>query len=114
MKENTGFFKGILALALVLGVLLTACTVEPENSSPLVGKWSRTSGGTTYTYLFNNNGSGSYAQGANVSNFTWSVTDNVLKLTFGNSPTESYIWSVDGNTLKLTAQNSAQLLLYKQ
>ena len=114
MKENTGFFKGILALALVLGLLITACVPEDEDSSPLIGTWRATVEGTTYTYLFNKDGGGSYAVGASVSNFTWSVTDNVLKLTFGNSPTESYIWSVDGNTLKLTAQNSAQLLLYKQ
>ena len=33
MKENTSFFKGILALALVLGLLLTACPTGSEDNS---------------------------------------------------------------------------------
>jgi hypothetical protein len=33
MKENTSFFKGILALALVLGLLLTACPTGSDDNS---------------------------------------------------------------------------------
>jgi hypothetical protein len=33
MKENTGFFKSILALALVFGLLLTACPTNSDNDN---------------------------------------------------------------------------------
>jgi outer membrane biogenesis lipoprotein LolB len=115
MKENTGFFKGILALALVLGALLIACTVEPDDSPSFIGTWSRTSGSVTYTYLFNKDGSGSYAQGSSVSNFTWKVDGNTLTLAFGYSSSISYIWKVSDNMLQLTASNTgAQQLFTKK
>jgi hypothetical protein len=94
--KNT--FRGLLlGLILVLGVFIVTACEKKEEKPAIVGTWQYQSS-SSYTYVFNEDGTGSYAG----SNFTYTIDGNKLSILYtGNTSPFVSEFSIDGNVLNI-------------
>ena len=78
-----------------------AAAVEPsEGAAALVGEWEYEGG--RYTYLFNEDGTGTYTVGETVMAFTYEATDTELSILYdGNTSPFKTTYEVDGDRLNI-------------
>ena len=74
--------KTLYCLSLVLAtvlVLFTSCAKEDEDEDLLIGSWNSTD---SWSYVFNDDHSGSRTQGVVTQTFTWTLDGDELELKF--------------------------------
>ena len=74
----------VLLLILIFSTFLTACRDKKENNKPaIVGSWKYESG--SYTYTFNEDGTGKYDISGSVKEFTYKTDGDKLSITYNGS-----------------------------
>ena len=92
-----------LALILVLGVLVLAGCEKSENgeaaeSKGIIGSWEYVTGG--YTYIFNEDKTGSYVVGETKMEFTYEDDGTKVSILYtGNTDASEYEYRIEGNKL---------------
>ncbi len=92
--------KVLLVVAvLVPTLLLTACGKKEKG---LVGKWSTDFAGYTYTYTFNEDGTGTYDAAGTLMKFTYKTDGDKISILYdGNTVSFDTTYSIDGDTLNV-------------
>ena len=69
-------------------------------SGSIIGSWEYAIGG--YTYTFNTDGTGSYAAGSTVMEFTYEDSGDKVKILYkGNTVPNEFAYTISGNTLSI-------------
>ena len=106
--------KKVLSMALVcllVVTMLTACAAEAS----IVGSWGMTQDEYTYTYTFNEDGTGVIAASGISLNFTWESADG--KVTLKTELADEAVtmdYSISGDKLTLISEEGEESVLTKQ
>ena len=90
--------KILLGLLVIVSVIfLTGCNQkEKETKNPLVGSWSHGS----YTYTFNEDGTGKYSYDSRFMEFTYEDKGNEVEILYhGNTNSNTFEYKIEGKKL---------------
>ena len=77
-------------------------TSASAGDSALVGSWENKSYGSSYTYTFNEDGTGKYDAGGTLMEFTYTTSGNKISILYtGNTDPFETEYSIDGDTLNV-------------
>lgn len=92
-------FKRVL-LTLVLAI--TVVSMAGCGKKGLVGKWSLDYAGSTYTYTFNDDGTGTYDAAGTLMKFKYTTNGNKISITYdGNTSSFDTTFEIKGNELNV-------------
>ena len=104
--------KKVVSLALVCLFVVTMLASCGAGDS-VVGTWSVEEEGISYSYTFNEDGTGKIAAGEISLDFTWEAKDGKLSLeTMGQTTTLDY--SIKGNTMTIIGADGTENVMTKQ
>lgn len=105
--------KTISVIALALCVLMMALSFAACGSkNPLVGTWESVEAPGT-SYIFNKDGSGALDASGTTMNFTYTVKDDTVEITYEDTSTAIVnTFRIEGSTLSLTDKEYGTILTY--
>lgn len=91
----------ILSIFIVIAIILLVFTISYFlGDKSIVGSWSYEQGGTRYTYIFNEDKTGTYEVSGSIMNFTYEDTgDSILIHFYGDTASNQLEYRIEGNSL---------------
>lgn len=88
----------VIAVVLIGVLFLAGC--KKENKNPLIGSWKYE--GSDYTYIFKEDGSGTYSYGESVMEFTYTTEGDKISILYkGNTAPFETTFTIEGNKLNM-------------